>query len=180
MNANRLWPLVLAATVGLMYFLQHRGIEQSPNDFVFRLPRLPLPAIKVLDGEGARVDALGDPRGEFILLDIWATWCVPCRRGLPSLDRLQEQLGGPDFQVVALSIDADGTEAVKKFYRENGIRSLPVRLAADSGALATLRAYGVPTTLLIDPQSNEIGRLVGSARWDSKEMVDFLKVKIAR
>ena len=162
---KRLWLLVLMAAVGLMVLLQHWGIDQTSNDFVVRTPRLPVPTIKVVDGAGAKTRGVEDLRGKFVLLNIWATWCVPCRKELPSLDRLREQLGGPDFEVVALSVDRDGAEAVKNFYREIGIRSLPVRVAADSSALAALGAYGLPTTLLIDPESKEIGRLVGSARW---------------
>jgi len=179
-NVKWLWLPVLAATVGLMVLLQHWGIDQTSSDFVFRAPRLPVPAIAVVDGEGAKTGGIADLHGKFVLLNIWATWCAPCRKELPSLDLLQEQLGGPDFEVVALSVDRDGAEAVKKFYREIGIRRLPVRVAADSNALAALGAYGLPTTPLIDPESKEIGRLVGAARWDSKEMVDFLKLRIAK
>ena len=96
------------------------------------------------------------------------------------MDRLQEQLGGPDFEVVALSVDKGGAEAVRRFYDQIGIRRLSVRVAADPDyLLAALGVYGVPTTLLVDRQSREIGRLVGPANWDSKEMIDFLKLKIA-
>ncbi len=177
---NRLWLLAFAATLGLTYFLEHRGIEQSSNNFVFYLQPRPLP-LTVADGDGRKVDALEDLRGKFILLNIWATWCVPCRKELPTLDRLQEQLGGSDFEVVALSVDKGGAEAVRRFYAQTGIRGLSVRIAANSDELlAALGAYGLPTTLLLDRQSNEIARLVGAAKWDSKEMINFLQTKIAR
>jgi thiol-disulfide isomerase/thioredoxin len=118
-------------------------------------------------------------RGKFVLLNIWATWCVPCRKEMATLDRLQ-QLGGSDFEVLALSVDNGEAEAVRKFYDQIGIRRLSVRVAANSDELlAALGAYGVPTTLLIDRQSREIARLIGPADWDSKEMIDFLKMKIA-
>ncbi len=178
---NRLWLLVFVATLGLMYFLQNRGIEQSPDNFVFYLPPRPLPTFTVADGEGRKIGALDDHRGAFVLLNIWATWCVPCRKEMPTLDRLQEQLGGSDFEVVALSVDKGGVEAVRRFYHQNGIRHLSVRVAANSDELlAALGAYGLPTTLLIDRQSNEVARMVGPANWDSKEMIDFLKMRISR
>jgi thiol-disulfide isomerase/thioredoxin len=177
---KRLWLLVLAATLGLMVLLQHQGIEQSSKDFVFHLPARPLPTFSVTDGDGREVRALDDLRGRFVLLNLWATWCVPCRKEMPTLDRLQQQLGGSDFEVVALSVDKGGAEAVRRFYGANGIQRLSVRVAADSKELlAALGVYGVPTTLLIDRHSSEIARLVGSANWDSNEMIDFLKGKIA-
>ena len=175
-----LWLLVLVATLGVMYFLQNRGIQQSSKDFVFRLPPRTLQTLMVADGDGRKASALDQLRGKFVLLNIWATWCVPCRKEMPALDRLQERLGGPDFEVVALSVDKGGAEAVKGFYGQIGIWSLPVRVAVNSDeVLAVLGAYGLPTTLLVDRQGNEIARLVGPVDWDSKEMIDFLKKKIA-
>jgi thiol-disulfide isomerase/thioredoxin len=177
---KRLWLIVLAATVGLMFFLQHQGVELSSKDFVFRLPPRPLPAVAVTDSDGSQVRTLDDLRGRFVLLNLWATWCIPCRKEMPTLDRLQQQLGGPDFEVVALSVDKGGAEAVKRFYRNNAIQRLSVRVAANpETALAALGVYGLPTTLLIDRQSSEIARLIGAANWDSKDMIDFLKAKIA-
>jgi thiol-disulfide isomerase/thioredoxin len=178
---TRLWLLVLAATLVLMYFLQHQGIElSSSKDFVFHLPPRPLPAVAVSDSDGSQVRTLDDLRGRFVLLNLWATWCVPCRKEMPTLDRLQQQLGGPDFEVVALSVDKGGAEAVRRFYGANGIQRLSVRVAANpEKALAALGVYGLPTTLLIDRQSGEIARLIGSANWDSKDVIDFLKAKIA-
>ena len=116
-----LWLLVLAATLGLTVFLQHQGIEQSSKDFVFHLPPQSLPTFAVTDGDARAVRALDDLRGKFMLLNIWATWCVSCRKEMATLDRLQEQLGGPDFEIVALSIDKGGAEAVRRFYRNYGI-----------------------------------------------------------
>ena len=112
--------------------------------------------------------------GKLILLNIWATWCGPCREEMPTLDALQAELGGTDFEVVALSIDRKGIEVVNEFYQEVGIEHLDPYVDPTGMASANLGAVGIPTTLLLDRQGREIGRLVGEAEWDTPEMIDFL------
>jgi thiol-disulfide isomerase/thioredoxin len=101
------------------------------------------------------------------LLNIWATWCVPCREEMPTLDALQEKLGGDDFHVLPLSIDRAGMEIVRRFYDEIGIRHLDTYLAEDIRVMAAFAVVGLPTTILIDRDGFERGRLVGPAEWDS-------------
>jgi thiol-disulfide isomerase/thioredoxin len=154
------------------------AVEAPSNFIVLDAPR-PLPDIAIADG-GGKIGALADFRGKFVLLNIWATWCVPCRKEMPTLDRLQGQLGGPDFEVVALSIDRGGAETVRKFYAEVGIQHLAVRFDAAAEAPFKLAAVGLPTTVLIDPKGQEIGRVIGPAKWDSPEMIDSLKATITQ
>jgi thiol-disulfide isomerase/thioredoxin len=122
---------------------------------------------------------LADFDGKLILLNVWATWCGPCREEMPTLDALQAELGGTDFEVVALSIDRKGLEMVNNFYREVGIEHLAQYIDRTGMASAELGAVGIPTTLLIDRQGRELGRLVGEAEWDAPEMVEFLTETIA-
>lgn len=112
--------------------------------------------------------------GKLILLNVWATWCGPCREEMPTLDALQAELGGTDFEVVALSIDRKGIEVVNEFYQEVGIEHLTLYVDPTGMASAHLGAVGIPTTLLLDRQGREIGRLVGEAEWDTPEMINFL------
>ncbi|MGH6885371.1 MAG: TlpA family protein disulfide reductase [Geminicoccales bacterium] len=133
-----------------------------------------MPEITFDDAEG-RTLTLADFRGKVVLLNIWATWCVPCRREMPTLDRLQAELGGPDFEVVALSIDRKGLPAVKEFYEELGLQELGIYVDPAGKASRELNALGIPTTLLIDGKGNELGRLAGPAEWDSPGMVEFLR-----
>jgi thiol-disulfide isomerase/thioredoxin len=143
--------------------------------------RLPTPGIAAATMSGAsQGEAIGlaDFRGKVVLLNIWATWCAPCRREMPTLERLQAELGGPDFEVVALSIDRKGISVVKEFYDELGLRELGMYVDTSAKASRELGALGVPTTLLIDREGNEIGRLLGPAEWDSPEMVDFIRGQI--
>jgi hypothetical protein len=99
---------------------------------------------------------------------------------MPALDRLQATLGGPEFEVVALSIDRSGIEAVRKFYAEVGVRNLALRIDSSGKAARELGAIGLPVTVLIDRRGREIGRLMGPAEWDEPGIVEFLKRVVAQ
>ena len=151
----------------------------APLNFAVRERPTPLPEIQFMDGAGQR-RALSDFRGKVVLLNIWATWCGPCRREMPTLDRLQAELGGPDFEVMALSIDRAGINVVRKFYAEVGVEHLAMYIDSSGKAARELGAVGLPTTLLIDREGREIGRLVGPAEWDAPEMVAFIRNRLAQ
>jgi len=139
----------------------------------------PLPEIAFVDGAGKPL-TLADFRGRTVLLNVWATWCPPCREEMPSLDRLQKALGGPAFEVVALSIDAGGAPVVKRFYDEIGIRSLAIYVDPGMRAAGQLATPGVPTTLLIDRNGRELGRHAGPAQWDSPEALRLISSYMGR
>lgn len=115
---------------------------------------------------------LADFRGRTVLVNLWATWCVPCRKEMPSLDRLQAKLGGADFQVVAVNVDTAKLERPKQFLADAGV-SLPLYTDPTANVLQVLRsegnALGLPTTVLIDRNGCEIGTLAGPAAWDSAD-----------
>jgi thiol-disulfide isomerase/thioredoxin len=136
--------------------------------FVFRKEPEALPEITFTDGAGKPM-SLADFKGRKVLLNLWATWCAPCRKEMPALERLQKELGSERFEVVALSVDRGGIEASKKFLDQIKVSALGLYVDATGRANATLRAVGLPTTLLIDEQGREIGRLVGPAEWDSED-----------
>ena len=148
--------------------------ESPPKSFVVYEAPQPIPTITFEDEQG-RTQGLGDFRGKVVLLNIWATWCGPCRREMPALDRLQATLGGPELEVVALSIDRSGIEAVRKFYTEVEVRNLALHIDSSGKAAREIGAIGVPATLLIDRDGREIGRLMGPAEWDEPATVEFLK-----
>ena len=145
-----------------------------PQNLVLHDAPVPMPDLRFTDGEG-RIQSLADFRGKVVLLNIWATWCLPCRTEMPTLDRLQAAFGGPDFEVVALSIDRAGPEVVKTFFAKIGVRNLAIHIDQSSEAGFALATAGLPTTLLIDREGQELGRLIGPAEWDSPEMLGFLK-----
>jgi len=146
---------------------------QAPPNFILHDAPKPTPELQFRDGHGQE-RSLGDFHGKVVLLNIWATWCGPCRREMPSLDRLQAQLGGPGFEVVALSIDRAGTAVIEKFYAAHAIRNLAIYNDDTGKASRALGAIGIPATLLLGRDGGELGRLIGPAEWDEPGVVAFL------
>lgn len=138
---------------------------------------LPAPELSFRNREGDTI-ALSDFRGRTVLLNIWATWCLPCREEMPALDRLQARLGGASFQVVALSIDRNGAEAVRRFYDEIGITRLEIFTGSAGRILHDLAIVGLPVTLLVNAEGREIARAIGPVAWDEPEIVEFIEARL--
>ena len=147
---------------------------EAPQGFILHDEPLDLPEVAFQDGDGG-TRRLAEFRGRVVLLNIWATWCGPCRHEMPTLDRLQVALAGADFEVVALSIDRAGVEAVRAFYGEIGIEHLAIYVDQYGSVMNELGLIGLPTTLLIDRTGREIGRLIGPAEWDAPDMLEYLR-----
>lgn len=112
---------------------------------------------------------LSDFRGKVVLLNFWATWCGPCVRELPDLDRLQTELGGPEFQVIALSSDRKGPDVVAPFLAKLGVEQLAAYNDPRATVQRAFKVVGLPTTVLLDADGRELGRLVGPAEWHSED-----------
>jgi thiol-disulfide isomerase/thioredoxin len=171
--------LVIVGAAGLSRLAIHALPTAPPPNFNLANPPKSVFDVAFANDAGA-ARKLSDFRGKFVLLNIWATWCIPCRKEMPTLDRLQAKLGGPDFDVVALSIDRKGPDVVRKFYADVGIKNLALNIDTSADASFKLGAVGVPTTLLLNHNGQEIARLIGPAEWDSPEMIDFLKATIGK
>jgi thiol-disulfide isomerase/thioredoxin len=133
----------------------------------------------VFADESGEPRSLEDWHGKVLLLNVWATWCAPCRAEMPTLDRLQQRLGDKGFEVVALSVDRAGASTVRKFFDEIGVK-LAVFIDQDGVAIRALGLFGLPATLLIGPDGDELARLAGPAAWDTPEMISFLERIIER
>jgi|APTNR8051073442_1049403.scaffolds.fasta_scaffold03335_10 thiol-disulfide isomerase/thioredoxin len=116
-----------------------------------------------------------DFQGEALVVNFWATWCAPCVKEMPALDRLAEAVDGDGITVLALSADREGADVVRAFYDVNALNNLAVSLDRRMAVSRALGIPGLPTTVLIDRDGREIGRLVGAAEWDAPEAVDFLR-----
>ncbi len=127
-------------------------------------------AILVLPGADGTLHRLPEWRGKVVLLNLWATWCGPCKAEMPALDRLQAKLGGDAFAVLALSQDRTGPEKPAAFFAAGGIAHLPLYIDAKAEATRALRASGLPTSLILDREGREVARLIGGADWDSPDM----------
>jgi copper(I)-binding protein/thiol-disulfide isomerase/thioredoxin len=136
-----------------------------------------LPPLRFADGAAAPT-SLAAFRGKFVLLNVWATWCTPCREEMPTLDRLQATLGGPDFEVVALSIDQGGMPVVQDFFRQIGIKRLHPYMDQFGETTSVLGVVGLPLTLLIDRQGREIARKLGPAVWDAPQIVELIRSRL--
>lgn len=170
---NRRHLLAFAAGLGFTTSAKAAAVNFAMSE----VPKA-MPELKFNDSEGKAL-TLADFKGKIVLLNIWATWCGPCRKEMPTLDRLQEILGGPDFVVLPVSIDKMGMSAVSVFYADSAIKNLGRYVAPEANrVLDLIGVWGLPATLLLDRQGNELGRLSGSAEWDTPETIDFLKTII--
>ncbi len=126
------------------------------------------------DAEG-KAHHLSEWRGKMVLLNLWATWCAPCKQEMPSLDRLQARLGGPSFVVLALSTDRAGPAAPSAFFASQGIGHLDVLNDASGEASLRLKAAGLPLTLILDKEGREVARQLGPADWDDERVIARLE-----
>lgn len=139
----------------------------------------PVPAIGFIDGNG-NAKGIDDWRGRLVLLNLWATWCGPCLREMPALDRLQARLGSDKFEVVAINVDKGGPEKGEKFYTEVNLQSLGYYYDNSSEKIfRQLRAFGMPTTILIDEEGREVARMAGPAEWDSEDAVALIEAALS-
>ena len=149
------------------------GAAEAPPGFAFATPLRAVPDMAFLTADGET--SLAAFHGKVVVLNFWATWCAPCVREMPSLDRLQAMLGGDDFAVVALSEDRGGMPLVVRFYEKYDLENLARYLDPLGRVAAVLGVVGMPTTLVIDREGREIGRMVGPAEWDSPAALALIR-----
>jgi len=141
--------------------------------------RLPDLAFEDADGKPRK---LSDWRGKTVLVNLWATWCVPCRKEMPALDSLQTKLGGKDFEVVAINIDTRDPEKPKNFLKEANLTKLAYFTDTKAKVFQDLKgigkALGMPTSILVDAQGCEIGNLAGPAEWASDDAIKLIKAAV--
>src|SRR4249919_3492360 len=144
---------------------------------------LRVPDLSFQDATGKQL-TLEHWRGRAVLLNLWATWCVPCRKEMPALDALEQRLGGPKFEVVAVNIDTRDPGKPRAWLRDAGVDKLAyfadpsARTFQDLKAIG--RAFGMPTTLLIDPKGCEIATIAGPAEWASDDAIKLINAALGR
>ncbi len=134
----------------------------------------PVPNVTFQNAAGEEV-SLADYRGRGIVLNFWATWCAPCVREMPQLDRLSAFVKENGIDVLTISEDRKGLIAAPKFYKTHNLRDLPVLADPRGKLMRAFKAPGLPLTVLINAQGQSVGRVVGPAEWDSPEIVEFVR-----
>ncbi len=169
----------LCAALGAAVLVGSRrsAVADNPVPYTMHPAPRPLPDVEFKDREGKEV-RLSSFKGKVVLLNVWATWCPPCRREMPTLDKLQGLLGGKEFEVIALSIDHAGVHAVEAFFMESGIKHLRLYIDQSMSAMRKLAVVGLPTTLLIDREGREVWRYAGAAEWDNDEWMGEVRKAI--
>ena len=140
-----------------------------------------LPDLAFEDADG-KPRKLSDWRGKTVLVNLWATWCVPCRKEMPALDSLQTKLGGKDFEVVAINIDTRDSEKPKAFLKDANLTRLGYFSDTKAKVFQDLKnagkALGMPTSVLVDAQGCEIGNMAGPAEWASDDAIKLIKAAV--
>jgi thiol-disulfide isomerase/thioredoxin len=194
-----LLPLLIVAALGVLglYWFQSEPRKQEvvetaapPSGFSKALATGPVAGVIIhatrkdiepftfSNDKGGALD-LSNWRGRVVLLNLWATWCSPCKKEMPDLAKLQTALGSKDFEVVALSVDRKGLDASKAFLTEIGAGNLAAYIEPEGKSLAALQAIGLPATVLIDRTGQEAGRILGPADWASPEAQELVKALLA-
>ena len=143
---------------------------------------LRLPDLSFADADGA-VKKLSDWRGKTLLVNLWATWCVPCRKEMPALEALQSKLGGATFEVVAINIDTRDPDKPRSFLKDANLTRLgyfndpKAKVFQDLKAVG--RALGMPTSVLVDAEGCEIATIAGPAEWGGDDAVKLVKAALA-
>lgn len=166
--------------LGLLYGSQGADAGAPPlegafkDNFILLDAPAPAPQTWFWDGAGRRV-TLADFQGQVVLLNFWATWCAPCIREMPTLDRLQAALGTEGLAVLAVSEDRGGLKTVRPFLAELGIENLDLYLDRAGQLLRDTKVVGLPTTFIIDRQGRLVGGLQGPAEWQSDAAIKLIR-----
>lgn len=169
---------VFFATV-IWVFTGMMALAAGPQGFAVHPTPQAVPNVKFVNEDGTKM-TLKDFRGRVILVNVWATWCPPCVAEMPTLDALQKALGGPEFEVVTLSIDRAGSKVVRQLFDRIGVQHLNIYVDETMRSANKLRAFGLPATLLINADGKELGRLIGPAVWNTPEIIAFFRGYIER
>ncbi|MCL4142554.1 UNVERIFIED_CONTAM: hypothetical protein GTU68_029482 [Idotea baltica] len=121
---------------------------------------------------------LADYDGKYVLVNFWATWCAPCRKEMPHLSELQSEFGGDDFEVLTIATGRNSPAGIKKFFKESGIKNLPRHQDPKQTLASQMGIFGLPITVLIDPNGKEIARLRGDADWAGDSAKAIIKALI--
>lgn len=137
-------------------------------------PAKSVPAVAFSDADGTR-HMLSEFKGRYVLLNLWATWCAPCVKELPALAALQQAVGKAHLVVVPVNVGRSDAAKTGQFLKKHGAGTLPVYNDTNIALVRAFRAYGLPASILIDPQGREIARAMGAVQWDAPAAIVYFK-----
>ncbi|MCC7273643.1 MAG: TlpA family protein disulfide reductase [Alphaproteobacteria bacterium] len=144
------------------------------GEFIAADPPRPAPTVAFQDA-GGRELGFADFRGKVVVVNLWATWCAPCVREMPALERLRQKLAGSEAVVLAISSDRGGARQVEPFLKKHGVEGLGVWLDPKGAVPRAFGARGLPTTIILDREGREVGRLEGDAEWDGEAALALVR-----
>ncbi|MDC0739070.1 TlpA disulfide reductase family protein [Cognatishimia sp. SS12] len=153
--------------------------EGDMKKLVFHPEPVPISAQTFVHEDGSEA-TLQDYAGKYVLLNFWATWCAPCRHEMPMLSALQTELGGETFEVVTLATGRNMPPAIKKFLAEINVDNLPRHQDPKQKVAREMAVFGLPTTVILSPEGQEIARLRGDADWASDSAKAVLRALIGK
>lgn len=180
MTRTRLMVLIAAAIAVLLvvlYAITRHTETAKPGTLAALAPVqkvTAVPDIVLVDSAGHKTN-LAAYRGHFLLLNLWASWCPPCVRELPALARLQQAIPKAQFSVLTVDAEHNASTTAAEFLRSHAVTGLPDFTDGALKVSQALHVYGMPTTVLIDPQGREVARAVGPADWDAPESIAYFK-----
>ena len=141
--------------------------EGDMKKLVFHEVPIPTPPTEFLLADDAGTGTLTDYQGKYVLLNFWATWCAPCRKEMPMLSALQAEFGGDQFEVLTLATGRNTPAGVAKFFDKADIANLPRHMDPKQALAREMGVFGLPITVILNPEGKEIARLIGDADWNS-------------
>lgn len=150
--------------------------EGDMQKLILHMSPAPVPEAALTDAAEAP-RSLAEYRGKWVVLNFWATWCAPCRHEMPSLDRLQAAM--PEIAVVPVATGRNAVAGIQRFFEEEGIKNLPILRDPKSELARSMGVFGLPITVIVNPEGQEVARLIGDAEWDSDSAKAILAALVA-
>lgn len=170
--------IVVGAIVAALAAVLYLGVRLAPQIFPVGVDsRAPDFRARTLDDDSAKT--LADYRGQVVLLNVWATWCAPCRVEMPSIEHLYREFGPQGLKVVAISIDEAGPEVVREFVREKGL-SFEVLLDPSRSIERIYQTTGVPESFVLNRRGIIVKKAIGALEWDSDVNRDLIRRLLAQ
>ncbi|MGD8326906.1 MAG: TlpA disulfide reductase family protein [Sphingomonadales bacterium] len=186
-----IWLTLVLATAAALMIFSSEGDKSKPLELQAFLkgdmadlqlldsPQMPPQLVFYKGADEGKQLGLDAFKGQIVVLNLWATWCAPCVHELPSLDRLQDKLGGKDLTVIALSMDRGGAETTKPFLAKLGIENLELYSDPKAITMRALKSAALPITLILDRKGQIVARYDGPAEWDGPEAITLLRAVMA-